>query len=352
MVQIRRSAERGAALVRQLLAFGRQQTLQPRVVSLHEIVEDVSGLLRRLLGSRVALQLEMEASPARVCVDPTQLEQVLVNLAVNARDAMQDGGTLTLHGGNITLFRSLTLGAETIPPGRYAMLEVRDTGSGIDPEILPRIFDPFFTTKRERGGHGLGLSTVHGIVRQSGGFLGVDSVPGNGTSVRIYLPRDDDNAPLTIPHPPAPPAEPAPAPVAVAPPESPVSASALGASRRVLLVDDEAPVRQLGERALVKRGWTVLSAASAEEALTLVPTGAEVDIVVSDVVMPGMDGPALVRALRAARPGLPAILASGYAEEALRSDMREPGLHFISKPYSLKQLAALMENVVTQQADA
>ena len=361
MVQIRRSAERGAALVRQLLAFGRQQTLQPRVVSLHEIVEDMSGLLRRLLGGRVILQLDMDPSPARICVDPTQLEQVLVNLAVNARDAMQEGGTLTLHSGNITLFRPLTLGVETIPPGRYAMLEVRDTGTGIDPQILPRIFDPFFTTKRDRGGHGLGLSTVHGIVRQSGGFLGLDSTPGSGTSVRIYLPREDDNTSLAIPHPPAPRSDACPMPVAPvppdvpvgpAPPDPPVRAPVAAGGRRVLLVDDEAPVRQLGERALVKRGWVVLAAASAEEALALVPTGTEVDIVVSDVVMPGMDGPALVRALRALRPGLPAVLASGYAEEALRADMSGPGLHFISKPYSLKQLAALMENVMAEQTDA
>ena len=340
MVQIRRSAERGAALVRQLLAFGRQQTLQPKVVALDEVLEGVTGLLRRLLSGRVELVLDLERPTARVRVDPTQLEQVLVNLSVNARDAMPDGGTLTLHSGHITLFRALTRGEETIPPGRYAMLEVRDNGNGIDPEVLPRIFDPFFTTKRDRGGNGLGLSTVHGIVRQSDGFLAVDSTPGQGTSIRIYLPRADDDLPLAIPHPPAPDGE------------TPPTTEALDKGRRVLLVDDEDAVRKLGERALSKRGWTVLAAASGDDALSIVRAGTEVDIIVSDVVMPGMDGPALVRAVRASHPGLPAILASGYAEESLRSDLSESGVHFIAKPYSLKQLAAMMETVLADSQTA
>ena len=340
MLQIRRSAERGAALVRQLLAFGRQQTLQPRVVALDEVVEGLADLLHRLLGGRVDLSLDLEKPAARVRVDPTQLEQVLVNLAVNARDAMVDGGTLTLHSGHITLFRALVRGAETVPPGRYAMLEVRDTGSGIRPEVLPRIFDPFFTTKRDGGGHGLGLSTVHGIIRQSGGFLGVDSTPGHGTAFRIYLPREDDDAPITIPHPPAPEGVRA----GTARPEAP------GAGRRVLFVDDEHAVLELGSQALTRRGWTVLTASCGEDAVGLVPTGSEVDIVVSDVVMPGMDGPSLVRQLRARNAGLPAILASGYAEEALRGDLADVGVEFIGKPYSLKQLVTLMETVLAKQA--
>ena len=328
MVQIRRSAQRGAALVRQLLAFGRQQTLQPQILSLNDVIQDVSTLLIRLLGSRITLDLNLEQPGAHVRVDPTQLEQVLINLAVNARDAMQEGGTLTLHSGHITLFRPLVRGEETIPPGRYAMFEVRDTGAGIPADILPRIFDPFFTTRRELGGTGLGLSTVHGIVRQSDGFLAVDSRTGEGTSMRVYLPRADPDAPLTIPVPP------------------PVEVAGPGVLRRVLLVDDEEPVRKLAERALTQRGWTVMSAGSGEEALAMMAEGGEADIVVSDVVMPGMDGPALVRALRERRPGLPAILASGYAEETLRRDILRHDTLFIAKPYSLKQLAAMMDATV------
>ena len=327
MVQIRRSAERGAALVRQLLAFGRQQTLQPQVLSLNDVITDVSTLLARLLGSRITLDLQLEQPGARVRVDPTQLEQVLINLAVNARDAMQDAGTLTLHSGHITLFRPLVRGEESIPPGRYAMFEVRDTGAGIPADILPRIFDPFFTTKRERGGNGLGLSTVHGIVRQSDGFLAVDSKLGEGTSMRVYLPRADADQPLSIPCLP-----------------SGETAAAAPAGRRALLVDDEDSVRRLAERALSQRGWTVLAAASGEEALALVQDGATVDIVVSDVVMPGMDGPALVRALRVRFPGMPAILASGYAEETVRQDMMRDQSRFIAKPYSMRDLSALMES--------
>ena len=196
--QIRTSAGRGAALVRQLLAFGRQQTLQPRAVSINEAVENLTGLLRRLLGSTIRLELELEHPGRTVRVDPTQLDQVLVNLAVNARDAMGDGGQLTLRTGHITLYRALIRGEETIPPGRYVMVEVQDTGTGIPPEVLPRIFDPFFTTRRERGGSGLGLSTVHGIIRQSDGFLAVDSLLGKGTRIRIYLPRHDGDV-MAIP---------------------------------------------------------------------------------------------------------------------------------------------------------
>ena len=202
--QIRASALRGAALVRQLLAFGRQQTLQPRTLVVNEVITDISNLLRRLLGSQIRLSLDLEDPGRMVRADPTQLDQVLVNLAVNARDAMKQGGELTLRSGHITLFRPLAHGAETIPPGRYVMIEVQDTGQGIPPEILPRVFDPFFTTKREQGGSGLGLSTVHGIIRQSEGFLAVESEVGVGTSVRIYLPRWDGAEAVAIPRVPAP----------------------------------------------------------------------------------------------------------------------------------------------------
>ena len=327
--QIRTSAGRGASLVRQLLAFGRQQTLQPQAVPINEAVAAMSGLFRRLLGSTIQLEQDLADPGPVVCVDPTQLDQVLLNLAVNARDAMPQGGTLTLRTGHITLFRALIRGEETILPGRYVMVEVQDTGVGIPPEVLPRIFEPFFTTKREQGGTGLGLSTVHGIIRQSDGFLAIDSLPGQGTRVRLYLPRHDGE----VAAPPKP------------PPPRPPPAAASG--RVVLLVDDEDPVRRLAARALERRGWTVLSAECGEAALALLSEhgAASLCAIVSDVIMPGLDGPALVRAVRALRPGLPAILASGYAEEAIRSDLAGERISFLAKPYTLAALAEAVAQV-------
>jgi two-component system cell cycle sensor histidine kinase/response regulator CckA len=333
--QISASALRGAALVRQLLAFGRQQTLQPRVVALNDAITDLSGLLRRLLGSPLRLELELEQPGHAARVDPTQFDQVLVNLAVNARDAMQDGGVLTLRTTHTTLYRALDRGPERIPPGRYVVIEVRDTGAGIPADVLPRIFDPFFTTRRGTGGHGLGLSTVHGIVHQSDGFLDVDSQSGVGTRVRVYLPRWDGDAATAIPRiPDAAPRDPS-------PPAGPCR------PRIVLLVDDEEPVRRLAQRMLAKAGWQVLAADSAEAALALLraPESIRPSVIVTDMVMPGMDGGALVRAVRdhLDAPDLPAILVSGYAEETLRDNIAEAATMFVPKPYSLKDLAAQLE---------
>jgi two-component system cell cycle sensor histidine kinase/response regulator CckA len=328
--QIRTSAGRGADLVRQLLAFSRQQALQPRVLALDDVVLKLSVLLRRVLGGKVQLDLAFDCAGQMVRVDPTQLDQVLVNLAVNARHAMPDGGKLTLRTGQSTLRRALMRGAETIPPGPYLMVEVQDTGIGIPPALLPRIFDPFFTTKREQGGSGLGLSTVDGIVRQSGGYLEVESVEGRGTRFRIFLPRYEA---LIASLPPVAPPE----PIAPAPP----------AGRLILLVDDEVGVRRLAARALLRRGWAVLVADSGEGALAALqedPTQLEqLCAVVSDVVMPGMDGPALVRVLRELRPDLPVILTSGYAEEAVRGGLAINDVLVLSKPYTLKVMLDALE---------
>jgi two-component system cell cycle sensor histidine kinase/response regulator CckA len=334
IAQIRTSSARGAALVRQLLAFGRQQTLQPRVVPVNAAITDLAPLLRRLLGTAIRLELELEPPGRAVRVDPSQFDQVLVNLAINARDAMADGGTLTVRSGHITLFRPLARGSESIPPGRYVMIEVADTGAGIAPELLGRIFDPFFTTKRERGGTGLGLSTVHGIIRQSDGYLGVASEPGVGTAMRIYLPRWEE--PVGIP------SVPPPAPAAPAAP-APAPAPAPSGARVVLLVEDEDAVRRLAERTLARHGWTVLAAECGEDALArLGASPPALAAIVTDMVMPGMDGGALVRAVRQrlAAPGLPAILVSGYAEETLRRELDTTATLFLPKPYSLKELVA------------
>ncbi len=326
--QIRASAERGAALVRQLLAFGRQQRLQPRVVAINEAIGDLSAMLVRLLGSKVRLEIELESPGRMVRVDPTQLDQVLVNLAVNARDAMPDGGRLSLRSGHITLFRPLARGHETIPPGRYVMIEVEDTGTGIAPEVLPRIFDPFFTTRRERGGSGLGLATAHGIIRQSDGFIAVESEPGRGTCFRIYLPRHDASEAIAMPTPPEPPTTAA----------ARVPVTSMPARRTALIVEDEPVVGRIAERALSNQGWTVHLAESADTVLANLETLSRPDVLVSDVVMPGMDGPTLARRLRQRWPGLPAVLVSGYVEEAVRKSLEAEDMAFLPKPYTLANL--------------
>ena len=345
-VQIRASAERGADLVRQLLAFGRQQTLQPRVVAINEAITQISILLRRLLGSKIRLELDLETPGRKVMVDPVQLDQVLVNLAVNARDAMLEGEStpndrvLTLRSGHLLLLHPLVRGQETIPPGRYVVIEVEDTGAGIPPAALPRIFDPFFTTRRDRGGNGLGLSTVHGIVRQSEGFLAVESDLGKGTRFRIYLPRYEGE---TTPQPAPAIAPAAPKAVATAPPTG---------QRTVLIVEDEEDVRRLAVRQFTRRGWRVLSAEDGDAACELLAADdPALDLIVSDVVMPGLDGPSLVRLLREQRPNLPAILVSGYADEALRRDLANQDIVFMPKPYSLRALIDVAETVLQRSVD-
>ena len=343
--QIRASALRGAALVRQLLAFGRRQAMQARIIPINDAIQDLAGMLERLLGGRITLALDLETPGRLVRIDPTQLDQVLVNLAVNARDAMPEGGRLTLRSAHTTLYRPWTQGQETIPPGRYVMVEVADTGRGIPPEALPRIFDPFFTTRRERGGTGLGLSTVHGIVRQSDGYLSVQSEVGKGTSMRFYLPRYDEDAAVVI-------ASAAPTASVLAPDApDPIRPAIPPGPRTVLLVDDEDAVRRLTARALAQRGWTVLAADSGEAALALLqgraadPAEPAPAILISDMVMPGMDGTTLVATVRQRYPGLPAILVSGYAEEMLRKDVRGDDVVFVSKPYSLRSLLAEVDQL-------
>ena len=347
---IRASAQRGAALVRHLLAFGRRQTFQPRVLALNEAVGALAPVLRRLLGPRVRLDLALEQPGRVVRVDPTALDQVLVNLAVNARDAMADGGTLTLRTGQLTLHRPLPRGPEAIPPGGYVMLEVQDTGIGIPPDVLPHIFEPFFTTRRGAGGTGLGLSTVHGVVRQCDGFMAVESAPGQGTHMRVYLPAWHGE----------PPGAAAAKPVAAPPrggavqPSLPFPAPEPPPRGAVLLVDDEDVVRRVAERALIRLGWRVLAAPTAEAALDLLEATPPPPLaaVVSDLMMPGMDGSELVRAVRArlGQPRLPAILVSGYAAEELRDKIAGGadghGARFLAKPYDIKELAAALAEIV------
>ena len=331
---IRGGAQRGAALVAGLLASGRPRAPGPEVVRVNDAVRDISGLLRRLLGQQVRLEVELEEPGRLVRVDPTQLDQALLNLAVNARDAMPGGGRLTVRTGHLTLPEPQSHGAERVQPGRYVTIEVADTGCGIPPEVLPRIFDPYFTTKRDRGGSGLGLASVRGAARQAAGFVSVESEPGRGARFRVHLPLHEGPPPLPTPPPPRRPT--------ASPP-----------TRRLLLVDDEEAVRRLAERALTQRGWPVLAADSAEAALELVAGSGGAGglaLVVSDAVMPGMGGAALIRLLREAQPGLPAILTSGYADEAQRRAADAEGAGFLAKPYTPRALAALIKVTLSRHS--
>ena len=331
---IRLAAERGAALVQRLLAFSRRQPMRPRPVAVNTAIADLSSLLRRLLGAPIELHLVLEEPGRTVRVDPTQLDQVLVNLAANARGAMPDGGKLTIRTGHRAIYQPETMGGETVPAGRYVQISVEDTGAGIPPDILPRIFEPFFTTRPLTGGTGLGLSTVLGIVRQSGGFLQVDTEPGQGTMFRIVLPRSDDIAPVEASLPQT---------AAKDPAVDPTVDPTVGQGT-VLLVDDEEPLRRLVERALRRAGWNVIAAGSGEDAVAELDAAAidQIALVVSDVVMPGMDGPTLIAILRKRWPDLPAILVSGYAESMLRGDDVPEHVSFLPKPYEMKELLALV----------
>lgn len=356
--QIRMAGERGSALIRQMLAFSRRQPLQPRVIAVNDSIRALGELLPRMLGSPHRLVLDLEEPNRQVRVDPAQFDQVVANLAMNARDAMPGGGTLTLRTGHRAIYRPLHDGAETIPTGRYVVVEASDTGIGIPPDVLPHIFEPFFTTRRQAGGSGLGLATVHGIARQSGGFVTVDSVVGQGTTIRVYLPLHDEELMFEEPaaDPAAAPSErpaadrPAVDPPVADPPvvDPPVAAASVRqpapetrpVTGSLLLVEDEAAVRTLAERALRQAGWRVASFGSAEAALEALDSLGALDLLVSDIVLPNMDGQALLRHLRESRPGLPAILVSGYAESAVRGDLPLDGVTFLPKPYALKALVA------------
>lgn len=306
---IEAAAERGSALVRQLLAFARQQVMAPRVIDLNDSIRALAVMLPRLLGARIELALDLEEPARRIRVDPSQWDQVLLNLMVNARDAMAGVGRLRIATG-----RRLVLDSLALPAGRYAMVEVTDNGPGIPPEVLPRIFEPFFTTKLDQGGTGLGLATVQGIIGQLGGQMEVESKPGQGTTFRILLPRHDGPAE-------APPPPPRPVPVAV--PVGPV-----------LLVDDEPSLLRVAGLCLQQAGFEVVQALDAEEALEHLQGGLRPCLIATDVAMPGMDGLALARAARRILPDVPVLLLSGYAAAVVDSDLATEGFRFLAKPYT------------------
>ncbi len=329
--QIRQNANRAAALVRQLLAFSRKQTLQPKSLKLDDTLSDLSHLLNRLLGEKVSLHTDHGRDLKPVRVDERQFEQVIMNLVVNARDAMSGGGTVVIRTRNVTLEQELRRDRAIVHPGDYVVVEVRDTGTGIAPDKISKIFEPFFTTKKPGEGTGLGLSTVYGIIKQTGGFVFVDSDVGAGTCFSIYLPVNEE------------PDEAEEAPTA------PVVSDLTGRGR-VLLVEDEAPVRSFAARALKLRGYTVTEAASGEEALEILSDkGARFDVYVSDVVMPGKDGPTWVREAMRETPDTKVVFVSGYAEDAFRNGQPDiPHAAFLAKPFSLVELT----QKVKEQIDA
>jgi two-component system cell cycle sensor histidine kinase/response regulator CckA len=338
LTQIRQNANRAASLVRQLLAFSRKQTLRPKVLSLIDSLTEISHLLNRLLGERVTLRIHHAEDLHRVRVDERQFEQVIMNLVVNARDAMKGEGAVTIRTGNERLPTERRIGRAVMPKGDYVRIEVSDTGEGIPPDKIDQIFEPFFTTKKPGEGTGLGLSTVYGIVKQTGGFIFAESPPGEGAAFRIYLPRH-------VPEP----AEIEAEAQAQRRRARPAPEPDLTGSGVVMLIEDEAPVRAFAARALKLRGWEVLEAASGEEALMMLEDPhLQVDVLVSDVVMPGVDGPTCVREARKGRPGVKVVFVSGYAEDAMRRSME--GLadsRFLAKPFSLNQLTAMVKECMS-----
>jgi two-component system, cell cycle sensor histidine kinase and response regulator CckA len=314
--QVVLAADRATELTGQLLAFSRRQVLQPRIVDPAEVVMGVAPMLRRLLGEHIELVIHAAPDLERVRADPSQLEQIIVNLAVNARDAMPGGGTLTIETANVDLDAEYSAVHADVVPGPYLALIVSDTGTGMDASTSARVFEPFFTTKAPGIGTGMGLATVRGIVQQSGGSIFVYSEPGFGTSFKVYLPRVADEAapdPRTVPREPAP-----------------------TGSETILLVEDEEVVRAYAMRILSELGYTVIEASTGTEALAMgaTHTGA-IDLLVTDVVLPGPQGYQLGRQLRSLRPGLRVLYISGFTENSLvHHGVADEAVAFLQKPFS------------------
>jgi len=341
IMQIKQNATRAATLVRQLLAFSRKQTLRPQVLDLGDALSDLTMLLRRLIGEKVKFDPVHGRDLWPVKADVSQFEQVIVNLAVNARDAMPDGGTLTIKTANVSAQEAEKPSYKGMPAADYVRIDVTDTGTGIPPEIVDKIFEPFFSTKEVGKGTGLGLSTVYGIVKQTGGFIYVDSEPGAGTSFRIFLPRHHPEQDIQADA------------VATngAAKEHPAGAkprSDLTGQGTILLVEDEDGLRSLNARGLRSRGYSVIEASNGIEALeALEDKNGAVDLVVSDVVMPEMDGPTLLRAMRKQNPDLKVIFVSGYAEDAFAKSLGEDEkFDFLPKPFTLSQLVAAVKETM------
>lgn len=336
IMSIKQSANRAAGLVRQLLAFSRRQTLRPQVLEIPQHIDDLTVLLKRLIGEHVALDVEHGRDVWPVRADLVQLEQVIINLAVNARDAMPEGGQITLRTRNVEEAEAATFDYRGMPAADYVLIEVGDTGTGMTPEIMEKIFEPFFSTKELGKGTGLGLSMVYGIIKQTGGFIYPESEVGKGTTFRLFLPR---HIPIEK--------------------EEVVKAIAapvkdLTGNERILLVEDEESVRMFSARALSTTGYEVFEAGSGDEALeVLEEIGGKVDLIISDVVMPEMDGPTLLTHVRRLYPELRVIFVSGYAEESVRQGLADDrSVEFLPKPYTLDQINSKVKEVLSGSGSA
>ena len=326
--EIQKAAVRAADLTRQLLAFSRQQVLAPKVLDVDALVTNLEKMLRRLIGEDVELRFVAKASRAAVLADPGQLEQVIVNLVVNARDAMPRGGKLTIETATVDLDAGYAWEHGTVEPGRYVMLAVTDTGVGIDRAAQARLFEPFFTTKEFGKGTGLGLATVYGIVKQSGGYIWVYSEPGRGATFKVYLPRvEQAGEPVAAPQPPA---------------------RALGGTETILLAEDEAAVRNLARRVLEKHGYKLLLAATGRDGVQVAEQhAAPIDLLVTDVVMPEMGGRELAQRLTARQPGLKVLFLSGYTDDAIvHHGVLDAGVAFLQKPFKPDDLVRKIREVL------
>jgi two-component system cell cycle sensor histidine kinase/response regulator CckA len=330
---IRKAGASAADLTRQLLAFSRQQLLQPQVLDLKQVVKRAQVLLTRLIGDNIELRVLLEPSLWNVKADPGQIEQVLLNLAVNAKDAMPQGGRLTIQARNVELDASYVEKHQQVivNPGPYVMLVVEDTGSGMDHETQSRIFDPFFTTKELGKGTGLGLATVYGIVKQSGGYIWVYSELGHGTAFKVYLPRVEN---------------------AAQPVKNDELEGTFGGSETILLAEDSASLREMAREYLKSVGYTVLEAATGKDALDQAKSFAgTIQLLLTDVVMPGMSGPELAHQIGRLRPGIKIIFTSGYTDDAIiRQGVLDPAIAFIQKPYRPKALARKIREVLKVNA--
>jgi nitrogen-specific signal transduction histidine kinase len=327
LAEVRKASERAASLTKQLLAFSRQQVLEPMVLEPNALVEDFEKMLHRLIGEDVELRLSLARDAGNVLADPGQLQQVLMNLVVNARDAMPTGGKLILETANTELSEPYAELHQQVVPGRYVMLAVSDTGMGMTPETKARIFEPFFTTKEKGKGTGLGLSTVYGIVKQSGGYVWVYSELGRGTTFKIYLPRVDA------------------APDTMLPAREPATVTG---TETILLAEDDDVLRPLARGLLEKLGYTVLDAADGAAALEAARRyGEPIHLLLTDVVMPGVSGRELARELEKSRPETRVLYVSGYTDDAIvHHGMLEPGLSFLQKPFTPASLARKVREVL------
>ena len=326
--EIRKASDRAAGLTKQLLAFSRSQILQPRVLDVNESLAELESLLSRVLTADLELVFALDPEAGRVRADPGQLAQVIINLAVNARDAMPEGGVLTISSRN----ERVTSDSVDVKPGDYVVIDVTDTGAGMDSQTLQRIFEPFFTTKGPGKGTGLGLSTVYGIIHQSGGYISAESAVGRGTTFTIHLPRVD--------HP--------------VEPERPKRETAIPGQRSeiILVVEDEESVRRATRRILIKKGYTVLEGSDGNEALQVIRSHSKIDLLLTDLVMPGMGGRELVRVLRSEGRAIPTLYMSGYTKDAVMRSELDPDIMVVEKPFSQDELAAKVREVLDKTRDA